>query len=147
MNKTYHYMIPHGKVSPSPKTADSNRTVSIQAELAPVIDDIRALMSKISPVATDDLFFHNEEGGYIRYDGYRQYLGDCTAKVVGRRLTPHALRHTMTSLFAEAGVSLEVISRRLGHADSKITREIYFHVTKGLEKADAAAVSKVCLLR
>ncbi|SDX54606.1 Phage integrase family protein [Marininema mesophilum] len=32
-------------------------------------------------------------------------------------LTPHSLRHTHTSLLAEAGVSLPEIMARLGHKD------------------------------
>ena len=49
-------------------------------------------------------------------------------------LTPHSLRHTHTSLLAEAKVGLEEIMERLGHADDKITRRIYLHVTKAMKK-------------
>lgn len=52
-------------------------------------------------------------------------------------LSPHSLRHTHTSLLAEAGVSLEAIMERLGHANDAITRTIYLHITKGVKK-DAA---------
>lgn len=43
-------------------------------------------------------------------------------------LTPHSLRHTYTSLFAEAGVSLEQIMDRLGHSDDRITKNVYLQV-------------------
>ncbi|MEI2400424.1 site-specific integrase [Paenibacillus sp. FSL H8-0259] len=49
-------------------------------------------------------------------------------------LTPHSLRHTHTSLCAEAGVSLEQIMERLGHKDDKITKTIYLHITKPKKK-------------
>lgn len=49
-------------------------------------------------------------------------------------LTPHSLRHTHTSLLAEAKVGLEEIMERLGHADDKTTRRIYLHVTKAMKK-------------
>lgn len=52
-------------------------------------------------------------------------------------LSPHSLRHTHTSLLAAAGVSLEAIMERLGHANDTITRTIYLHVTKDVKK-DAA---------
>lgn len=52
-------------------------------------------------------------------------------------LSPHSLRHTHTSLLAEAGVSLEAIMERLGHANDTITRTIYLHITKDVKK-DAA---------
>jgi integrase len=35
------------------------------------------------------------------------------------QLTPHSLRHTHTSLLAEAGVSLPQIMERLGHKDEE----------------------------
>lgn len=49
-------------------------------------------------------------------------------------LTPHSLRHTHTSLLAEAGGSLEEIMERLGHTDDDTTRQVYLHVTKSMKK-------------
>ncbi|MFD6211135.1 tyrosine-type recombinase/integrase [Peribacillus sp. NPDC060253] len=45
-------------------------------------------------------------------------------------LTPHSLRHTHTSLLAEAKVGLEEIMDRLGHCDDDTTKNVYPHVTK-----------------
>jgi integrase len=52
-------------------------------------------------------------------------------------LTPHSLRHTHTSLLAEAGVPLEAIKERLGHGDDEITERIYLHITNVM-KTEAA---------
>lgn len=52
-------------------------------------------------------------------------------------LTPHSLRHTHTSLLAEAGVGLEEIMQRLGHIDDDTTRRVYLHVTKQMKKEAA----------
>lgn len=49
-------------------------------------------------------------------------------------LTPHSLRHTHTSLLAEAGVSLPQIMERLGHKDEDTTKNVYLHVTKEMKK-------------
>jgi len=49
-------------------------------------------------------------------------------------LTPHSLRHTHTSLLAEAGVALEQIMDRLGHSDDQITKNVYLHVTNEMKK-------------
>lgn len=49
-------------------------------------------------------------------------------------LTPHSLRHTHTSLLAEAGVGLEEIMDRLGHHDDEVTRKVYLHVTDNMKK-------------
>ena len=55
------------------------------------------------------------------------------------------MRHTMTSLFAEAGVPLDTIARRLGHHDSKLTRDIYLHCTKTQIEKDQDAVREIKL--
>src|SRR4051794_7663050 len=49
-------------------------------------------------------------------------------------LTPHSLRHTHTSLLAEAKVGLEEIMDRLGHCDDETTKNVYLHVTKEMKK-------------
>jgi integrase len=49
-------------------------------------------------------------------------------------LTPHSLRHTHTSLLAEAGVALEQIMDGLGHSDDQITKNVYLHVTQEMKK-------------
>lgn len=130
----------------SAKTETSNRVISIQDELVPVIRDIHSLVESYPAASMIKLFFPAPDGGYLHYNSYRQYLEDTTERVIGRRLTPHALRHTMTSLFAEAGVPLETITRRLGHADSSITKKIYLHITKKQEERDAALIRSVKII-
>lgn len=56
------------------------------------------------------------------------------------------MRHTHVALMAEQGVSLEVISRRLGHSNSKITREIYHHVTKKMQEKDNQQIKDIKIL-
>ncbi|SEQ44880.1 Phage integrase family protein [Piscibacillus halophilus] len=57
-------------------------------------------------------------------------------KIIGLKTTlnPHRLRHTHTSLLAQAGVNLEIIMHRLGHQDEQTTRQIYLHVTDEMQK-------------
>jgi integrase len=51
-------------------------------------------------------------------------------------LTPHSLRHTHTSLLAEAGVGLQEIMNRLGHKDDDTTKSLsprnQIHEKRGL---------------
>lgn len=53
---------------------------------------------------------------------------------VHKRLTPHSLRHTHTSLLAEAGVELLQIMDRLGHSEDETTTQVYLHITKDRKK-------------
>lgn len=130
------------------KTGTSTRDVPIQTQLKDCIRRINAfvLRRQLCFGHKSDLFFPNEFGEHISYGAYKEYLARITQKKLGRRLTPHALRHTHVSLLAAAGVPLEVITRRVGHKDSKITRDIYFHVTKKMKLADADAVRNVKII-
>ena len=106
----------------------------IQPELADVIKKVRICMVKqrmLYGYEDPGHLFVSQEGNRIGYASYNKYLKGIAEKTVpGKTVTPHTLRHTMTSLFAEAGVPLEAISRRLGHESSALTREIYLHITK-----------------
>lgn len=49
---------------------------------------------------------------------------------IHKTLGSHIFRHTHVSILADMGVPLYVIQHRVGHGNSRITREIYLHVTK-----------------
>jgi integrase len=80
-----------------------------------------------------------------RYPGYPIYIKRIEERMsrllrlagLPQELTPHSLRHTHTSLLAEAGVGLEEIMQRLGHIDDDTTRRVYLHVTKQMKKEAA----------
>lgn len=112
------------------KTETSTREIHIQKELQPIIDQLKG-----------DRPFVN-----IRYTTFRHWMQVTTESVLSRRLPPHSLRHTHVSQLAAAGVPLDVVSRRLGHADSNITREIYLHVTSQLKDRDAAILDSIRIM-
>ena len=47
----------------------------------------------------------------------------------------------------EAGVPLEVISERLGHADSQITKDIYLHLTQSKKAMYYEKIKDISLLQ
>ncbi len=55
-----------------------------------------------------------------------------------RRIKFHGLRHTSATLLLQAGVPIQVVSQRLGHASVTMTLETYAHVLTGMQE-DAAA--------
>jgi integrase len=134
VDKTYS-LITRG-VSPSAKTEAGNRVISIQDELLDCIHRINGIFPKRRKLFFPDLV----------YEAYAKYLRENTKALVGKKLSPHALRHTSVALFAAAGVDLSVIARRLGHADSRITRDVYMHVTQRLMERDALQLQKVRVL-
>jgi len=62
------------------------------------------------------------------------------SKIIERRISLHALRHTHASSLIAAGVDILTISRRLGHADPKITLSVYGHLYGNTDDKAAQAV-------
>lgn len=142
VNKTYSLQIHEVGTT---KTYASTRDVFIQDELRTLIRKFRLFMKeyKFERGIQNDLFICGPNGEFMNYDSYRQYLHDYSLKSVGRKITPHALRHTCASILIAEGVPLDVVSRRLGHDGSEITKRIYIHVTKELQKKDEAILKKI----
>jgi len=92
--------------------------------------------------------YHEKDNGFVfaqqrerdaGYPPYPKLIDTRMARLLklaklSPNFTPHSLRHTHTSLLAEAGVSLEQIMQRLGHSDDDTTKRIYLHVTKPKKK-------------
>lgn len=138
-----------GGIKDHPKTDCSIREVYIQDELLEAVTEINKYVNEkkmILGFPKCKIFFPGDAGGYMHYDAYRKYLKENSALVLGKQITPHALRHTHTSLMTAAGVQLEAITRRLGHADSDITKEIYLHVTKRLKERENNQIKNVRII-
>ena len=141
VNKTL--VLRDGSVSDTAKTDAGNREVFVQEELVPVIKALRK-EKKIDQI----------EKGYrstkflfdFAYPAYDVFLKRQSEKIIKHRISPHALRHTHVSLLAEQGVSLDVISRRVGHEGSDVTKKIYLHITEKQKEKDREKVEKVRLL-
>ena len=131
------------------KNSSSIRDVAMQPELERVCRSIITEMNKTRlrhGLAKSKLFMFDHDGQYIDYYAYNKYLRENSLRILGRAITPHVLRHTHASLLMEKGVPIDVISRRLGHENSRITREIYLHVTKKLKEKDDEMIRAVSLL-
>ena len=133
----------------TPKTLESNREVFIQPELRSLIKKINIYEKEksMSLNLKSILFMFDDKGNPLSYYAFRKYIYDAAKDIgIAKKVTPHIFRHTHASLLASQGVSIEAISRRLGHSDSDITKEIYLHVTKQLIKNDEAQINNVKLL-
>lgn len=126
-----------------PKTPESIRDIFIQDELAALLKEIRSYNRK-NKISSKLLF--SEDGHYIDYDNYRMYLRRHAKKSIGRVITPHALRHTHASLLLANGMSIDSISRRLGHRDSTVTKDIYLHIMEELKQRDNETIKSLNII-
>lgn len=93
------------------------------------------------------------DGGYVfcQYDGHTHHPErfsrefDRNQRYFNRdhpdqalpTISLHGLRHTWATLALTAGVDIKIVSERLNHSSTHITREIYTHVTPPMQ-SDAA---------
>lgn len=144
INKTFDH---NNRIITDPKTYASNRTIYMQDDLYLLTRSIMAQNRKNRRMLylTNTPLFFDLTGAHAHYYAYRKYLKEKSLKVLGRKITPHIFRHTHASLLAET-LPYDVIARRLGHEDSKITRDIYIHITEKRKEKDNELIKKVHLI-
>ena len=133
----------------SPKNVSSDRQIHLSQRAIDIIKQQLAwrrefAFSKGSRFYNERQFLFVCETNKIGYPIYQALVADQMRYALEEaglplNLTPHSLRHTYTSLMAEAGADLETIQAQLGHKlGSEITARIYLHITKAREKRDVA---------
>ena len=137
-----------------PKTPKSARTIGVDPAVLDLLKRLH-LRHKEAKLALGK-HFHDLGFVFIKWRNDKRsktkietdYIGypECPKQVDNRmqrllkaaeiptRLGPHSLRHTHTSLLAEARVGLQEIMDRLGHTDDDTTKNVYLHVTKEMKK-------------
>lgn len=135
ITKTYNA---NQKTVSTAKTQASIRQVHIQPELLELLGKIDKYYKKMElrTGKRSELLFHTENGGYFSYYAYRKQLAKASQKALGRKLTPHALRHSHASILFEHSFTVDEVQHRLGHSKSQVTRDIYIHVTKELQERE-----------
>ena len=111
------------KKKPGAKSESSNRQVYLPPEAVEIY--------KRHDLGHNFLFVKKTTKNAIETGSINRYLKRIAAdaKINPDKLTSHIFRHTHVSKLAEQGVPLEMIKKRVGHSDSKITEEIYYHIT------------------
>lgn len=57
-------------------------------------------------------------------------------------VTPHSLRHAFATIMLEEAVPMRVVSEQMGHSSTRITEQVYSHVTARLQHEAGAAVER-----
>ncbi|QEO61565.1 site-specific integrase [Bacillus altitudinis] len=129
----------------TPKTKGSIRVIDIEPEVISVLKKHKANQNAVKIAIKGDWFDGNFIFGRMKrtkYYGYPPFVKTIENRFnsvlkksgIQKKLTPHSLRHTHTSLLAEAGVDLHRIMARLGHTEDKTTRLVYLHITSDRKK-------------
>lgn len=124
----------------TPKTKASRRTISLDKGTIAILNDWKMQQRTeylklgyntsseeqyIFTTLKNTLYIPNTVNDWLRYILKKYNLP---------RITPHGFRHTHASLLLEAGESVKVVQQRLGHENSKVTLDIYAHITNNAPK-------------
>lgn len=117
------------------KTNASVRTISLPRL---VTDELAAHLARTGRAAPSDLVVQSAHGGPVRAANFRLRVYDPATRAAGLDgLTFHRLRHSAGHLMRVAGVPLEVIQRRLGHASIRTTADVYGSLPESVDRAVA----------
>lgn len=132
VSKTYYKLAGEEHIT-SPKTAKSNRTITIPDFLADELDDY---MKSIPYLQHDDRIFSVSKG-YIQAEMKRG------CKISGvKKIRVHDLRHSHVSLLIHMGYSAVSIAQRTGHESIDITYR-YAHMFPSVQNDMASQLNEL----
>jgi integrase len=131
-----------------PKTSAGRRDISLPDVVVRVLHDHRRqqrearLALGLGRPPDDALVFPGCDGGHQSPQVFSRRWGRTVARLGLPDVTWHALRHTHASMLIAAGVDVVTVSRRLGHADPRITLSVYSHLFAKDDRVAAAAINR-----
>jgi len=109
-----------------PKTASSYRTIP----LPQVVVEALAAHLRAYPAGTDDFIFTAPGGGPVVRTSFMHSTWTPAARAAGlaKGTGLHSMRHFYASALIRGGLSVRVVSERLGHANAAMTLNVYAHL-------------------
>lgn len=122
----------------TPKTKKSKRVISIDDVTLSVLKKWRLQQQKRllkfgfnTNNSQQFLFTNPETNKYYPSHVATSWLGTVYRNFPDmKKITAHGFRHTHASLLFESGANIKEVQERLGHSTSKMTLDIYTHVTQ-----------------
>ena len=122
-----------------PKSESSKRTITLDDFTIAWLKKYKLKSQKVYPTYIFIDKTGNFTGVKVANDRLRKYCRKAGVKEV----TFHKLRHTHCSILIYKGVNIKYISKRLGHATTQITYQIYGHILDELEQQENKKVDQI----
>lgn len=144
------YAPDRGIYEDTPKTATSDRFITIPLETAKLLQQYRAWQNEErlrlgSYYQYQGFVFSQDNGNPMHPDSVNDWLDKFSKRHDLPHINPHAFRHSMASLLYFNGVDSVSISKRLGHAQVSTTANIYAHVMKEADQRNADILADIFL--
>ena len=96
------------------------------------------------PITCESPIFTDEIGRPVSIHRLRRVTAEIgQAAGLTANLTPHTLRHAVTSILLAEGVQIEAVAAHLGHADARVTAEVYAHALNAGRDEAGTAIGRV----
>ena len=144
------YSPDRGIYEDTPKTATSNRYVTLPAETMQLLRQYRVWQNEErlrlgEYYQYQGFVFTQENGRPMHPDSVTSWLSKFSKRHGLPHINPHAFRHTMASMLYFNGVDSVSISKRLGHAQVSTTADIYAHVMAEADQKNADILADIFL--
>lgn len=144
------YSADRGIYEDTPKTATSDRWISLPVETMQLLRKYRSWQSMErlrlgEYYQNQDFVFSQDNGKPMHPDSVTDWLNKFSKRHELPHINPHAFRHTMASMLYFNGMDSVSISRRLGHAQVSTTANIYAHVIEEADQKNADILADVFL--
>ena len=139
VRQTQNYTPDDGCYTDSPKSSKSNRPLRIARSGILLLCEYQrwqeAQKKKLGDAweDTDGRVFTNDFGAPRHPDSLTKWFTAFIKRSGLPKVTVHSLRHTFASLMIFDGVNIVTVARRLGHAQTSTTTNIYAHVIASAE--------------
>jgi integrase len=139
------YVVGFGTITKDPKSKNSNRVICMPTDLCDILQQYKVWWDNEKDNhgdlwANTDKLFVQQNGNDMCGSTLSMWLGNWQKKYGLKRVTPHAIRHSVITLLIANNVDVKTVSARAGHSDVQTTLNIYTHYTK---EADRQAANKI----
>lgn len=135
INKTWDYKSKVGKFMPT-KNFSSNREVILDYQTKTIFKNYIKNKAQGKPIFI-------KENKRVFNSMFNDRLFSYCKLLDIKKISIHSLRHTYASLLLTNGVSIESISKYLGHSDTTVTQKVYLHLTKEMADKDDLEALKI----
>lgn len=127
-------------VEQPPKTRSGVRAIYIYPEIRPILDWLRDHRQRQDEWRQDPRWvemgyvFTSRFGRPLHRSRFYAAFGKWKRQVGLDWVRPHDLRHAHATALLGAGVPVQVVTERLGHANPGVTTTVYAHLLPGLQR-------------
>ena len=144
------YAVDIGIYEDTAKTEQSERYVSLPSETMQLLKQYRTWQAeerlRLGEYYHDQGYlFTRDNGSPLHPDSVTSWLDKFSRRHGLPHVNPHAFRHTMASILIHNKQDIVSISKRLGHAKTSTTTDIYSHIIKEADEQSAEILSEIFL--